>query len=688
MSVISSVKEKAKEFKDKSKQKKDYSEVKKFIIDQHNNHPLHGREFLDRATYNAFYNGHHYVQSRDNRLYQRGQVEKHRSKINLIKPFCHIAVSKLLKEQPKVNAKPTGKEDKDKKAARVAIQLLTHAFDSEGRDLYSKEYDVGINSYKHGTGWWMIKWNPDLYASTGKDSESDVGDYEVTVLDDFQIFPDPTQTEWEKLRWIEYKYMADIKELESIHKVDVNGVSLEGRITPHGTNEIESDRFAFASEHEAPGYQASKDQALVIEYWERPNRINKKGKHAIIINKEIMVKCGDNPQADLGYLYSMPFVPFFWGKTSERFHGHSPIADQIPIQQEINTIASLIMTNIRKTASSKFLVPTGSGISPDQITGGNDLIGFNPIHGGVPVVLSGASLSPYVSNWFQTLMGLMQDMVGLHEVSMGQIPERGSQIPASGIKLLLESELVRHAHDMRKLKTSLKHSSALILRLIKKYYTEKRYISIVGETGEYELQAFKNSDLDGSFDIILEVGSAINSSASTKIEALKGLWELGVFQAYHGEDPALRKAAAEFLKMYEFGTIEDVTGLERQQRAKAQWFLKKTIEDREAPDIMRVYDPKIFIDIITEYMLTKEFEETDAEIQEALDSAVEMLMENKGQMQSPPEQPQQGGGEMPMSEQEMNMSMGGQLGGVPQQGGPAPGGEMPPPQMPPQGAGQ
>ena len=183
------------------------------IRSKYDNHPLQGKEYMNRAYWLAFYNGHHYVNINRDRIQEIQESDsefKHRSKINHIKKNALISVSKMVKEQPTVLGIPTGDQNADARAARAATQLLKHSFDHNERNLTADLYAVLLNAYIYGTGYWYIRWNPNLYVTVGSGGQQAMkGDWECTVLDDFDVLPDPTQKRFDRLKYMMYSPQSD-----------------------------------------------------------------------------------------------------------------------------------------------------------------------------------------------------------------------------------------------------------------------------------------------------------------------------------------------------------------------------------------------------------------------------------------------------------------------------------------------
>jgi hypothetical protein len=267
----------------------------------------------------------------------------------------------------------------------------------------------------------------------------------------------------------------------------------------------------------------------------------------------------------------------------------------------------------------------------------------------------------------------MQDVGGVHEVSMGQLPERGSQMSGSALKLLQDSEMVSHSPVMRSLKSTMGILGQFVLKMAKEYYVEERIINIAGEGRKHEVVKFKNSDLDGAVDVKLQIGSAFNTSAAAKVEGIMSLYEKGIIQ----DSEKGSKSAKKVLQALEFGQIDEVYQLDSAHERRAQWVIETIVNQRKVPKIEEFDNHEIHIRALEEFMLNPDFEEKEEELKnifrERWKRHKELLAQQQQQQQpggDTPPPPPPGGAEagpaMPSAEVNENMML---ASGPPQGGG-------------------
>ncbi|MFA5378032.1 MAG: hypothetical protein WC455_19935 [Dehalococcoidia bacterium] len=578
-------------------------EVKAFMIEQYENHPLKGIEQSKRAILNAFVLGYHYMDvstENPNKLTKtpKDPFVRQRSKINNIRRNQNISVAKIMKDEPVLRCVPAGTSINDIKTARIGNAIFDNMYSQNEIDLTGKNYECLKISNTQGTGWFKVKWNPLLAKK--------LGDYEITVHDDFEIYPDPSATSWYDMEWCIQAYLQDIYKLERIFP------KLKGKIKEWHNNQDSQDRNLYTLDFYYNNTKSYQGKALVLEFVSRAGGRYEKGKKAILINYENLAMYGDNPFWKFGYYFSMNFIPVPWDKVPKRLHGTGGVEDQIPINKEINKIDTMTMENIRKTVAVKIGLPRGSAKTQDLFSDRVQHFFFEPGGGGKPEALQIPPMPSYVAGHLAYLTGTQQDMAGIHEVSMGQLPERGSQMSGSALKLLQDSEMVSHSPIMRNLKGALGILGQMILMIVQKYYIEERIITLTGEGKRHEVIKFKNSDLTGSVDVKLQIASAFNTSASAKVEGVTSLYKMGILQdAEKGS-----KAAKKVLQALEFGQVEEIYQLDSAHEAKAQWVIEQIVGGHTVPDIQPFDNPEIHIRILEEFMLGQDFEEYSDEMKD------------------------------------------------------------------------
>lgn len=613
------------------------SSIEDTVIDIKNKyllHPLRGEPQTKRSIWGAFYSGEQNVireQSEKSTDTTKRKKARYRSQINIIKPNAKISVAKLLKDDPIAICVPTGQSENDILAARTATKLMEYFHERSDLDLVGKTYQALEAAYIYGTGYKVIGWNADKRFFDSKTrSWRQVGDVDVEVADDFEIYPDPTQRDYFKIQWYIRSYLQNIPIIEKTYP------ELKDKIQPFKHDPNEDARLYIGMDTYNTEHESIKNKALVLEYLERPTEEFPQGRRVVTINYTTLAYYGVNPYHVLGYDYSLNIVPYWWNKSYRQFHGQSAVREQIPIQIELNKFCTIMVENAKNTAAIKIAVPRGSGLHNGTIS---DRPGeIMETVDGKATMLSPAALPHYLTEYRNWLIGINRDITGIQEVSMGAMPS-STHISGAALKQLMDAEMVRMAPEMRNLKMSMQIEAMILLGLYRHFVKEQRYVTILGENKDREIMAFQDSSLAGNWDIQVFIGSAFNNSPSAKIEALLNLWDRGVIQEGLGGNPA----AIKMLRMLEFGDMSDAKQTSDLHRTRAEWVAEMILENGEVPDILPFDDHPTHIEVLSRYVLNPAFEDQDQDVRDAM---IGRIMQHMRFMQ-PQQAPDAAGGPPP-----------------------------------------
>jgi hypothetical protein len=172
--------------------------------------------------------------------------------------------------------------------------------------------------------------------------------------------------------------------------------------------------------------------------------------------------------------------------------------------------------------------------------------------------------------------------------------------------------------------------------------TAKRWLRVAGKDNGYELIEFKKSDLTaGNWDLILKSIAGYSSSPAAKIELMINMWDRKIPQAAEAGDPAAMK----YMRMLEFGQIEEVIELQKLQRNRAEWTYAQ-MEEAEVkkdknlatgettytmegiPDLYPTDDMRIHLEVYTLKTLNKEFEEMEFARKQAIMERIALIKNN------------------------------------------------------------
>jgi hypothetical protein len=166
----------------------------------------------------------------------------------------------------------------------------------------------------------------------------------------------------------------------------------------------------------------------------------------------------------------------FWADTSVR---HA-----IPVQKEHNVVFSVLVNNMHLNTSTPWLNPYNSGVSNADLqtkgSVGGAVINHRP--NAVPQRMPPTSVSNALFEWYDRTKNEIDELMQIQDV----VPPGARGYPSSGevIEQLRESQLVKVRARANNRARCVRRIVELLGATIAQFYTEKRYIRIIGPLPE------------------------------------------------------------------------------------------------------------------------------------------------------------------------------------------------------------
>lgn len=629
-------------------------DIDTFIDEIPKQHPIVADHHLHWVFLYAMYLGEQYAfpdyatgkltddSALENTLAQDIITRNTRSIYNMYAGFLDTYIAKMLKDNPVPQVYPTSFDNDMIKGARIGNIALEDWWRKE--QVEAKVYEAVMWSAITGTGILKVYFNKDkgVPISIGESIMKE-GEIVCNSIPSWLFFPDPMAKDMESARFAEEVYIQPLSNLKNVlGKKIVDGLSSE-----EDAENFRSMLSAYTNENAGYSKQdgvLAEESVLVKEYWERAVEGYDagagvgKGLLKLRAGNKTLYE-GPNPQGeDLPYfrIVAKGRPDTFWGQG----HANGIVQPQI----DFNRINSQTMENIDWLGNTKIAVP----YSFDETSYNKDAGGLLQcdMADGAPQQITVQPFQPQVMSFAESIIQRMMHIIGLHEVSFAQLPERASRISGKALDMLIESETVRFARDMNSFKTALEDIAFRFIKVARDNYDMEKYVSMVGKYRGLEIEAFKGKDLKvkkGEFGFFAEVGKGFGLSPARKAEQLAMLWDRGIIQ-----DPQ------EILKNLEFGTVDKIYYDATLDENKAQRHLDLIVSGVEdegvavAPPISKFDNHKVFIKVFTDFVRRPEYDVLSQEQRDAIEAALERHMQllqemmMQQQMMMPPQRQQQG----------------------------------------------
>ena len=219
----------------------------------------------------------------------------------------------------------------------------------------------------------------------------------------------------------------------------------------------------------------------------------------------------------------IPVYPAFASRVKGTPFGHTVAFDLLPIQEAINKLYSIIITNQSTFGVQNIAARRGSGVTVSQLVGGLNLITYDGDE--MPSPLNLLQTNPEIFKFIEMLENKMETISGVNSVVRGN-PE--ASLKSGAALALVASQAIQFNSGLQKAYTSLLESVGTgIIRMLKQFASTNRIALISGKSNRSYLKEFSKDDLEGIDRVTVELGSAVSRTTAGKIQMADSLLQSG-----------------------------------------------------------------------------------------------------------------------------------------------------------------
>lgn len=450
----------------------------------------------------AFYLDYQYVEwaAATNSLREIARDEKSlnapRPVVNKIMHFVNQQHASVLQSKPTVDVLPATDDPIDASEASVSLAYLTYLSEAQVGDFDSVLSEAAMWSLVAGEGW--IKW---VY-------NSKLGRPDFLAPSYFDVYVDPYATTVHNARYIIHTQFMDTEQVFDLYGKEVPVQSVQKTDTLRST--LLRDMGA------APVLNGVE----VNELWMRPSRRYPKGLYVVWTGRETLVEARPFPYAH----GRLPFTQLGSIPRPGTFHYSSAVKFLRAPQMELNLYHAQRITIRKNFANPKWFLPVELDMddepddSPNQVLHGSGVPGMKP-----EIIQPTIMPDNGDGEW---LGEEMMNVVGLHEVSQGQVPGRVEA--AKAIEMLKESDTSRQAELLRTIKRAISEGFWQCLMLAKQYVSAEQIIQTYSREGIPEVRRFKAETIKPGMRVRVTMGTGLARSRTARQEQLLRMWEAGI----------------------------------------------------------------------------------------------------------------------------------------------------------------
>lgn len=210
----------------------------------------------------------------------------------------------------------------------------------------------------------------------------------------------------------------------------------------------------------------------------------------------------------------------------EEAFGHSPAFDLLAPQKAIDTVFSSILSNVKSFGVQNVMVPKGSDIGVTQLTGGLNLIHYDPKLG-PPAPLNLLQTPKEIFEYVNLLVQSQETTSGFNSVARGNASPQLS----GAAMALLQATALQFSSGVQKSHTRIIEDVGTdTIRLLADYANTKRVAYIVGKHNRSYIKEFTGQDIGDISRVTVDSANALTKTLAGRTEIANQLLQAGMIQ--------------------------------------------------------------------------------------------------------------------------------------------------------------
>jgi hypothetical protein len=323
------------------------------------------------------------------------------------------------------------------------------------------------------------------------------------------IYSDPFAREFEHSRYVIHSQFLDPEQVYDLYGVEVKASKVEKADLVK--NELLRDL----------GQVPVLEGVTVNELWHRPSRRFPDGLYVVWSGDTVLHREEKFPY-DHGQL---PFTQIGAVPRPGSKHFSSPVTFLRAPQVELNKYHAQRIAVRENFGLLKYWIPEGVELEEDPDNSPNQILRGGSTTGEAPQILGPPGALPDNADG-EWLRAEMQNVVGIHEVSQGQVPGRVEA--AAAIELLRESDASRLAELLDTTSDTIAKGFWQVLMLARQYVKQEVVVNAYSKEGVAEVKRFYTKDFDPAMRVKVSVTSGLAYTRAARMDQLVTLWQQGV----------------------------------------------------------------------------------------------------------------------------------------------------------------
>lgn len=474
------------------------------------------------------YHGAHFGESSSHKITFSGdQGELVQLPVNHYRNIAQHLLNMTTANRPAVKTRASNSDYKSQTQTILADGLLDYYMREKRLEDYLRQ--AAEYAIVFGEGFVRLEWD----ATSGEvvdfneDTMTEIrqGDLKYTNLSPFDVIRDSTREDQDH-DWLVVRTYKNRYDLSAKYP------------------ELEEEILAVKTKDQLNGYlrtagEDSTDLIPVYEFFHKRSDSLPDGRYIIYVSEDAIVFDGALPYRDI------PIYRISPANILGTPYGYTAMFDLIPLQDNLNSLYSVIATNQNAFGIQNVLVPKGSDIVTSMLAGGLNMLEYNP-NLGKPEPLNLTNTPAEIFRTIQMIEQNMETLSGINSVTRGQ-PEASLQ---SGAALaLIQAQAVQFASGLQGSYIKLiEDVSTATIKILQDYASAPRVAAIAGKYNRAYMKEFTGEDLVTINRVIVEVANPVSRTTAGRLEMANQLLQM-----------KLIKTPEEYITVLNSGRLDTIT---------------------------------------------------------------------------------------------------------------------------------
>lgn len=265
--------------------------------------------------------------------------------------------------------------------------------------------------------------------------------------------------------------------------------------------------------------QVDSEDILVAEFFHKKTASVPNGRYMRSLASDLWLIDSELPFREIPIYRIVP------GNIMGTQHGYSPAFDLAGLQEALNAVMSAQLTNINAFGVQNIAVPKGSDITIQSLTGGLNVVEYNPEYG-APEPLDLLKINDSTFKFGELLNQWMESLSGMNEAARGVAP--GADMSAAAMSLLQSMAVQFNSGLQNSYARLIEDVGTGSLRILRDYAKTKRVIAITGKANQPQMKEFSGDDLDSINRVVVDVGNPLQRTTAGRMTLAQDLLNTGL----------------------------------------------------------------------------------------------------------------------------------------------------------------